>query len=392
MARMRTTDKAKPTIVALVVLALLARSGTAQVVYPDEGGCIAPSGVRGNCININNCPGILSLLKTRPVSPDAMGRVLKSQCGFEGKTPKVCCERNITPTERPVQPVDDTQPPDVTKHPNLRLLGYKNCGPFNSDKIIGGNVTRINEIPWMALLSYDTGKGRPEFRCGGSILNKRYILTAAHCVAQLPPGLRLIGVRVGEHDFAKERDCEAVGTSEEVCAERYQDFQIESVTSHEKYSTVNYHNDIAIIRVNRDIDFRPDNVKPVCMPIGSSAKISSKKLMVTGWGVTEQRIASTVLLKIYLPIYSQDECAKTYQRQAAIWHKQICIGGEQGKDSCSGDSGGPLVAPSVYNGTPRYVQYGVVSFGIKLCGTQGFPGVYTRLNFYLDWLLDNMRD
>lgn len=113
--------------------------------------------------------------------------------------------------------------------------------------------------------------------------------------------------------------------------------------------------------------------------------------MVTGWGLTEQRISSTVLMKVALPIYPQNECAKTYKNQAEIWYKQICVGGDSGKDSCSGDSGGPLVAPAIYqNSQPRYVQYGVVSFGIKLCGTQGFPGVYTRLDYYLDWLLDRI--
>lgn len=118
--------------------------------------------------------------------------------------------------------------------------------------------------------------------------------------------------------------------------------------------------------------------------------ILHEQLTVTGWGVYEQRIASPVMLKVNLPRFPQDKCTSVYAKQTEIWHKQMCMGGEQGRDSCSGDSGGPLQGPTVYNGDSRYVQYGVVSFGVRNCGTQGFPGVYTRVDYYIDWILDNL--
>ena len=74
----------------------------------------------------------------------------------------------------------------------------------------------------------------------------------------------------------------------------------------------------------------------------------------------------------------------------------MCFGGEE-SDSCQGmtslllvlvliydslgDSGGPLVC--VENGRP--VLRGIVSFG-KGCGRPGLPGIYTRVNSYLDWI------
>lgn len=79
-------------------------------------------------------------------------------------------------------------PPDVTNHPNLRLLDHQICGPIIQPKVIGGNKTGVFEYPWMALIAYDTGRSTPEFRCGGTIISKRYILTAAHCVTELPAG------------------------------------------------------------------------------------------------------------------------------------------------------------------------------------------------------------
>jgi elastase-2/chymotrypsin-like protease len=43
----------------------------------------------------------------------------------------------------------------------------------------------------------------------------------------------------------------------------------------------------------------------------------------------------------------------------------------------------------VETGGPMYLK-GVVSFGTQKCGT-GFPGVYTNLAFYVDWIRSKLR-
>lgn len=75
--------------------------------------------------------------------------------------------------------------PDVTGHKHLRLLDHQLCGHINQPKIVGGNKTGVFDYPWMALLAYRIGS-KTDFRCGGTIINKKYIITAAHCVTQLP--------------------------------------------------------------------------------------------------------------------------------------------------------------------------------------------------------------
>ena len=61
-----------------------------------------------------------------------------------------------------------------------------------------------------------------------------------------------------------------------------------------------------------------------------------------------------------------------------------------GKDSCSGDSGGPLVAQVEGDfKQPKYLV-GIVSFGTSKCA-QGIPGVYTSIDYYLPWILENMK-
>lgn len=57
----------------------------------------------------------------------------------------------------------------------------------------------------------------------------------------------------------------------------------------------------------------------------------------------------------------------------------ICAGRKfGGVDSCEGDSGGPLV----FNKT----LIGVVSWG-KGCAVSGYPGVYTDVNYYKEWIM-----
>ncbi|XP_077254594.1 phenoloxidase-activating factor 1-like [Temnothorax americanus] len=358
-----------------------------------------------DCINIRNCPEIIAILRSpRPFSAEALRTLRNSQCGFEGIYPKVCCNQatttttSTTTTTTTTAPDTDPSPPDVTNHPKLRLLNHVACGPINQQKVIGGKKTGIFQYPWMALIEYDTGRPNPEFLCGGTIISSRYILTAAHCVTTLPAGRRLIGVRIGDHDISKERDCERDNNGQEViCAEQseqYQNFGVDSVHFHPDYTKTNMHNDIALIRLNDSVDFTPRNAKPICLPFGTAAILNNKKAVVTGWGVTELGLRSQDLLQAKLPLMNNDQCKEIYKRTTQIWYKQLCAGGQMNVDSCFGDSGGPLQAGGIYNGrSVRIIQHGVVSFGLdRQCGTEGFPGVYTKIAYYMDWILNTMTD
>ncbi|XP_050590762.1 uncharacterized protein LOC126922324 [Bombus affinis] len=364
--------------------------------------CTTPQNKTGVCINIHSCQPIVEILKRqKPLSQETYDYLISLQCGFENKDPKVCCEQRslitestttTTTTTTTENPLFTPDPPDVTNHPNLPLLDHNLCGPISQEKIFGGNKTRIFDFPWMVLLAYNTGKQIPEFKCGGSLINKRYVLTAAHCITMLPSDFTLIGVRLGEHNLNTERDCDKDEDGIEiVCAERYQDIGIESTHFHPQYSRAKLQNDIGLLRLDQDADFRPQNVRPICMPIGSAATLTRKKVIVTGWGATERGPHSPDLLQVQLQLIATDKCAEMYERQARIWYKQMCAGGKSGMDSCSGDSGGPLQAPGNYSHNLKFIQYGVVSFGPRMCGMTGTPGVYTKIVYYLDWILDTIR-
>nr|CAH7735497.1 unnamed protein product [Callosobruchus chinensis] len=69
----------------------------------------------------------------------------------------------------------------------------------------------------------------------------------------------------------------------------------------------------------------------------------------------------------------------------------MCAGGERGRDSCRGDSGGPLMSYEQNGADQNWYAVGVVSFGPSPCGMENWPGVYTRVGSYMQWIVDKLR-
>ena len=72
---------------------------------------------------------------------------------------------------------------------------------------------------------------------------------------------------------------------------------------------------------------------------------------------------------------------------------QLCAGGEAGRDSCVGDSGSALMTTKPKAGNAIFSEWkiiGIVSFGPRICGTDGVPGVYSKVRHYIDWILDSV--
>ncbi|XP_013792928.1 proclotting enzyme-like, partial [Limulus polyphemus] len=232
-----------------------------------------------------------------------------------------------------------------------------------------------------AVIYFDErGIKRPE--CGGTLVTNKHVITATHCglnkekTAFLPA--KDFSVRLGEHNlFSTNDDSNPV------------DFPIKSVKYHEDFEVKTFKNDIAILTIDGTVTFTK-RIHPVCLPYNylRHEDLAEKRPYVAGWGtVAYDGPSSSVLREVQVPIWKHEDCRKAYEKEIPITDKYMCAGyANGGKDACQGDSGGPLMLPA--NDTFFYLV-GIVSFG-KKCALPNYPGVYTRVTEFLDWIEANI--
>lgn len=180
------------------------------------------------------------------------------------------------------------------------------------------------------------------------------------------------------------------------------DYIVEAFITHERYDPVTKQNDIALIRLEKEvrIDDRNVLIRPACLWQGS--KLEVDKAIATGYGATRSGGEMSIdLMKVRLDILDNDVCVKYFvddddedyrDGSVVITNSQLCIGSyEAGKDTCQGDSGGP-VQISLENHTCVSHIIGVTSFGSPVCGGENAPAVYTRVSSYIDWIGSKIYD
>ncbi|XP_031619831.1 serine protease easter-like isoform X2 [Contarinia nasturtii] len=262
------------------------------------------------------------------------------------------------------------------------------CGSQLQERIVGGEESSIFEYPWFALIEYTKTGESPRFICGGTLIHKDYVITAAHCINEpklVQSGWKIKSVRLGEHDLRTDIDCD----DDEVCAPPVVNVDILETFVHEAYdpNSPTQYNDIALMRLSHSVEFT-DFVRPICLPFSPTVRVENFDgihLSVCGFGGTENGTSSDVKLKVEINGFNWDRCNNLYGRQLVT--TQICAGGEHGKDSCSGDSGGPLMRDSKLMSTlPITYLVGIVSRGPQACGKKDYPAIYTRVDKFLSWI------
>ncbi|KAF1484441.1 Granzyme A, partial [Megadyptes antipodes antipodes] len=229
---------------------------------------------------------------------------------------------------------------------------------YGCTDIIGGRIVRPHSWPFMAAI-----QKKNSTVCGGALVGKQWVLTAAHCELNKSE----VRVVLGAHQAS-------------IAEKEQQIFKVMHYFPNPQFGKSSKENDIMLLKLN-GIAKLNKFVQLLPLPDSYEDTKPGTTCKVAGWGVRSSGKPSKYLRKTTLKIVDRKSCESKYGNYAKITSNMLCAVGKNKifkGDACKGDSGGPLICAGRYSG--------IVSFG-KGCGNRDMPGVYTRLTEkYIDWI------
>uniref|UniRef100_A0A8C8VH88 Peptidase S1 domain-containing protein n=1 Tax=Pelusios castaneus TaxID=367368 RepID=A0A8C8VH88_9SAUR len=258
----------------------------------------------------------------------------------------------------------------ITVEPLSSLDWPTNCGapyfqPNTVGRIISGNEVRPHSWPWQVSLQVRTRTNSKFIHvCGGTLIHKSWVLTAAHS------NWRIL---LGKHNLNRTESTERV-------------YHVKRIYRHERFRYPNLNEldyDIALVKPVEDI--RTNHfIHYACLPKRESTLRSGQICWVTGWGDTRENMAlSEVLNQAKLPVIDFSTCRLKKYWGDRVRQSMLCAGFRDTGESPAGDSGGPLVC-QISRG--KWEVHGIVSFGPVGCKVENKPSVFTRISAYISWI------
>ncbi|PNF37610.1 hypothetical protein B7P43_G11987 [Cryptotermes secundus] len=239
--------------------------------------------------------------------------------------------------------------------------------PKRYASIYGGSRVIAREFPHMV--------SRILWLCGGTLIHKRFVLTAAHCLEDSSI------YRYGKARYVRLGDVDLKSSADDVTV---QAFNVVRRIPHPYYRTHQKYHDIALLELDDDVYF-DSFVRPACLH--TRYTVPSEMPIASGWGRTEpgRNLTGQKLMKVDLEFQPLGKCMDVITEQVDPWainkelsvgllnDSMLCVGVlEGGKDSCQGDSGGPLQVRA-QSAVCDFDVVGIVSFGIDCAKPVGHP-------------------
>lgn len=262
-------------------------------------------------------------------------------------------------------------------------------------RITNGNIASEVQIPWQVALVTNSLDAYQSYFCSASLIAGRWVVTAAHCAEQLKKLNKDYYILVGTNNLKENQQGQIIKVKQEY--------------THEKYNNRNYDNDIALLELEKPVDFIKcgTNCQTIDL-INSSSKNYNlpieSSVQIAGWGVLEDcensqsdtcqqysgkmirdpELYPTTLRYTTLKLTHCLSSSSLYKTEQ-ITENMLCAESpvqDSATDICFGDSGAGL---TVQNGLDKPYLVGVASWGVG-CAKRGYPGVYTRVENYNAWI------
>jgi secreted trypsin-like serine protease len=258
-------------------------------------------------------------------------------------------------------------------------------------RIVGGRLAGPNEFPYQVALYFQSGLTF-KFRCGGSIYNNRFIITASHCLQDLE----------SRRTYYPEIIRVAVGGLLEI--PRSTEYSSRFAQSLLRVRTVHVHpqfsgelnplrgsptNDIGLLEME-DLILYSNSVRKI--NIARRNEVSTGPADMSGYGLTTIttpfQVPTSNTETYYLKtarqnVYPRAVCGIRYV--SFLPDYWLCVGTlTMWQGSCGGDSGGPLICQR--RGTTERYLCGVVSTG-QGCGLILTPELFTDVGKFTDYIV-----
>ncbi|XP_057593112.1 urokinase-type plasminogen activator isoform X2 [Hippopotamus amphibius kiboko] len=249
-------------------------------------------------------------------------------------------------------------------------------------KIVGGEVTTIENQPWFAAIYRKHRGGSVTYLCGGSLISPCWVVSATHCFINHQKKEQDYIVYLGQSRLYSDTPTHTSSSGE-------MKFEVEKLILHENYSadTLAHHNDIALLKIRTGMGqcAQPSrSIQTICLPPENGDAHFGTSCEITGFGKEDPSdyIYPEQLKMTVVELISHQECQQPHYYGTEVTNKMLCAADPQWKtDSCQGDSGGPLVCST----KGRLTLTGIVSWG-RDCAMKDKPGVYTRVSSFLPWI------